>query len=401
MSYFFWFCAVAGLVTSTGFLVLTIVAAIRFRVRKRPQARTNLPLVTLLKPLYGLEPNLEANLASFFAQDYPQFEIIFGTRDASDPALEVVRTVQARYPDVPVKIVFSGEPDLPSAKICSLLKMYAASSTDYLVISDSDVEVAPDYLRNIIPPLLDPKIGLVTCPYRGTPTGGLWAWLEALGMSVELMSGVIVADLLEGMKFALGPTMAIRRDVLDAIGGFGVLASYHADDYVLGREVHASGKEVVLSHHAVDHIVAYQTFKSSMLHQISWMRSTRWSRPKGHVGTVLTFAMPFGLLALITGLLSGHGLFGAALFAWAFVNRIVLSIATGWGVVRDRRALLTCWLYPLRDLLGFIFWCASFTGRTFVWRGQTYRFEYGGSIAPVGAPAPDAESRTITVDKLA
>ncbi len=142
---------------------------------------------------------------------------------------------------------------------------------------------------------------MVTCLYRGRPTGGIWSKLEALGMSVEMTSGAIVANLLEGMKFALGPTMAIRRDALDAVGGFEPLADYCADDYVLGREVAESGRQVVMSQHVIDHVVINRSFAESMRHQIRWMKSTRFSRCAGHAGTALTFAMPFGILGLVAG----------------------------------------------------------------------------------------------------
>ena len=180
--------------------------------------------------------------------------------------------------------------------------MYEASTCDYLVISDSDVQVTPNYIREVVRPLREPENGLVTCLYHGVPTQGPWSRLEALGMSVEMTSGVLLADLLEGMKFALGPTMAIRRDVLDRIGGFSILADHCADDYVLGAAVYASGKNVVLSDHIIDHVVINRSLGTSVEHQVRWMKSTRFSRSRGHIGTVFTFSTPFGLLGLFAAL---------------------------------------------------------------------------------------------------
>ncbi len=216
----------AGLVTSTGYLLLVMLAAARFRRGRKMVAAAEraCPPVTLLKPLCGLEPGLEAHIISFFEQQYPDFEIIFGARQADDPGLKLARRISTRYPSVPVKVVVTGEPWRPNAKVCSLVKMYARAAHDYLIISDSDVKVGPNYIADVVQPLLDPNNGMVTCLYRGLPTGGLWSKLEALGMSVEMTSGALVANLLEGMKFALGPTMAIRRDALDAVGGFEPLA---------------------------------------------------------------------------------------------------------------------------------------------------------------------------------
>src|SRR6516165_2548142 len=386
----------AGLLTSTGYLVLVAIAAARLR-RERKRAGGNdasFPPVTLLKPVCGMEPGLEEHLTSFFEQQYPSYEIIFGARHLDDPALDVVRRVSARYPSVPVEIVAVGEPWRANAKVCSLVRMYEYASHDYLIISDSDVSVDPNYVAEVVQPLLDPRNGLVTCLYRGRSTGGVWSKLEALGMSVEMTAGAIVANLLEGMKFALGPTMAIRRDALEAVGGFESLADYCADDYVLGREVAESGRQVVMSQHVIDHVVINRRFACSMHHQMRWMKSTRFSRCAGHAGTAMTFAMPFGLLAIVAAGALHHWVLGAGLFAAAYLNRVVLSVAAGCGVVRDRRALRLAWLYPLRDLMGFVFWCASYSGRKIVWRGDWYRLEQGGRMVLV-EPGAAALARTL------
>src|SRR5215469_1888903 len=374
----------AGLLTSTGYLVLVAIAAARFR-RERKRAGRNdasFPPVTLLKPVCGMEPGLEEHLTSFFAQQYPSYEIIFGARHLDDPALDVVRRVSARYPSVPIEIVAVGEPWRANAKVCSLVRMYEYASHDYLIISDSDVSVDPNYVAEVVQPLLDPRNGLVTCLYRGRSTGGVWSKLEALGMSVEMTAGAIVANLLEGMKFALGPTMAIRRDALEAIGGFQPLADFCSDDYILGREVASIGLQVVMSHHVIDHVVINREFACSVQHQIRWMKSTRCSRRAGHAGTGLTFAMPFGVMALIAGGVLHHWVLGVGLFAAACLNRWLLSLVAGWGVVRDKQSARLAWLYPLRDLMGFVFWCASYAGRRINWRGEWYRLANCGRMVP-------------------
>jgi ceramide glucosyltransferase len=400
-----WLLAIAsvGLFSSTVFLALVAIAAVRYERERQPLSpRVHpWPRVSLLKPLCGLEPNLEANLESFFRQDYPAFEIVFGTRDASDPALNTVRSLQKLYPEVPVQIVHSGIPKWPSAKICSLEKMYAVAFSDYVVISDSDVHVEPRYLREVVRPLLNPTVGLVTCLYRGVPSGGPWSLLEALGMSVEMTSGVIVANMMEGMRFALGPTMATRREVLDASGGFATLADYCADDYVLGEKVHGLGKKVILSHHVIDHIVVNRALRLSMLHQVRWMKSTRFSRRWGHIGSGLTFAIPYGLIGLLWGLFTHHVALGVTFLAASILNRIVLALISGRMVVRDKLSLRYCWLYPVRDFMGFGFWCASFFGSTIVWRGQRYRLISGGRMIKDGASAEPASSGTVAVDDLA
>lgn len=394
--------ALVGLISCTVFLILTLISISRFRWRMRRGATldcTLWPRVTLLKPLCGMEPQLKRSLESFFAQEYPDFEIIFGTRDAADPALSVVESLQRRYPWVDVKVVYSGEPNHPNAKVCSLQKMIEASTSDYFIFSDSDVHVEPNYIHKVVRPLLDPQVGAVTCLYRGVPTGSVWSRLEALGMSVEMTAGVMTAELLEGMKFTLGPTMATRREVVEQTGGIGALAEYCSDDYLLGNRIAELGYKVVLSDYVIEHIVLNRSFVASWLHQVRWMKSTRFSRPKGHLGTSLTFAMPFGLLGLYAANSLHNQSLGWWLLAYAVANRLLLAIAAGWGVVRDPNSILYCWLYPVRDFLGFCFWAASYLGRTIVWRGENYRLELGGIMVRVDAEEP--ESAPIPVDRLA
>jgi ceramide glucosyltransferase len=389
------FLALAGLLSSGIYLALAVLAAMRFRFALRKTTASGdrdlpFPPVTVLKPLHGMEPLMEQSLESFFRQDYPNFELIFGARYGSDPALKVVDALRQKYSGIRTRVVLSGEPACPNAKVHTLGKMVAAASYPDLVITDSDVQVAADFLRQVVRPLRDANVGLVTCIYRGVPTGGLWPLLEALGMSVEMTSGVLVAEWLEGMKFALGPAMATRKDVLAKLGGIEVLGTYCSDDFVLGQLAYAAGKKVVLSHHVIDHVVLNRSARASWLHQVRWMKSTRFSRPLGHVGTAMTFAMPFGLLGMSAGLATGSWTLGFGLLGLAVLNRVVQSIAVGWGVVRDARSLWFCWLYPARDLLGFLLWCASFLGSEIVWRGERYQLGAGGKMTRKFAPPSSA-----------
>jgi len=381
--------AAAGTLTSTVFLGLVVFAARRYRRRSRLlQATANgvqtsqLPKVAVLKPVHGLEPRMEENLESFFRQDYPDFEIIFGTRTPEDPALMAVERLCSKYPEVSVKVIYSGEPQWPNAKVFSLEKMIGSTSCDYLVISDSDVLVQPDFLRNVVSPLLNPENGLVTCLYRGIPVKSFWSEVEAIGMSVEMPSGVMVADMLEGMKFALGAVMAVRRDALEKIGGIGATADYYSDDFVLGNLIHAAGYKVVLSHHKVGHVLTADSFAGTFAAQLRWAKSTRYSRPSGHVGEGLTYATPFGLLAMLSLTALGHPVMGLALLAWSIANRTVQALVVGGTIIHDPQ-VLKFWLYPLRDFVGFPVWAGSFLGgSSFTWRGEVYQFTRGGRIVP-------------------
>ena len=382
--------ALAGSFTSTVYLLMTLAATTRHRRLARAAqdaaSRTpvsSLPPVTIFKPVHGMEEELAANLESFFQQDYPDYEVIFGVRDLDNPAAKIAEGVRQRYPFISSRLIVSGPPAWPNAKVFSLDKMIAASARSYFIISDSDVRVAPDFLRNTIPPLLDPKVGLVTCMYRGIPAADLWSSLEALGLSVEMSSGVMVADMMEGMRFALGPAMAVRRDAIDAIGGISAVGDYYSDDFELGNRIWANNYKVILSHHIVNNVLTSRSPLRTLGDQLRWMKSTRYSRPAGHAGTGLTYAMPFGILGLIAGAMIGHSWLGIGLFALACVNRMIQSAVVGGSVAGDQRAITYCWLYPLRDLFGFIAWTLSYTSGKFYWRGETYRFGKGGRIAPL------------------
>jgi len=258
--------------------------------------------------------------------------------------------------------------------------MAEIASYDILVTSDSDVEVAPDYLSQVVPPMLDPSVGMLTCVYRGKNAGGFWSAMDAIGMSVEMTAGVVTANLLEGMKFGLGPTIVTRKDSVEKIGGYRVTADYFSNDFVIGNFIEKAGYRVVLSRHIIDHVVPPMTFQRMWDRQVRWAKGTRWSRPRGHLGTGLIFAMPYGFLGLLAGAVTGHWPFGASLLLAAIVNRMVESWAIGWSVVRDPVALKRAWLYPARDLLGFAVWCASYLSKRAVWRDKRYQLVKGGRI---------------------
>src|SRR6267143_4492886 len=334
-----------GILTSSVYLLLVAIAGLRFRRRRKSSARFT-PPVSLLKPLQGAEPGLREYLEGFFKLDYPEYEILFCARKESDEGLAIARELAARYPHIPARFLTSGASPWPNAKCYSLNEMKAASQYEILVITDSDVRVTPDYLRAVVGPFRDEKTGLVTSLYRGVAAqGGFWARLEGLGMSVEMTSGVLVAEMLEGMRFALGPSMAVRKKCVDQIGGFEKLGNYHADDFMLGNLIAEKGNTVVLSHHVIDHCIVNTKCRKSLAHQWNWMKSTRFSRPKGHLGTGLTFGLPFGLLTFATASLLGHPGIGLTMLAWTVLARVLQSMQVGWFVVKDQEAVRLAFLY--------------------------------------------------------
>lgn len=392
---------ILGLVTSTVYTALVLGGLRRFVARRRARRAARklpefCPPVSLFKPLHGAEPNLAAHLESFFLQDYPEYEVLFCARTANDAGLEIARRVAAKHPHVPVRFLSIGEATYVNAKVSSLERMEAAARFDLFVISDSDVRVAPEYLREVIAPFADEKTGGVTCLYRGVADKGLWSRLEAAGMSVEMTAGVLAADLMEGMQFMLGPTMAVRRSCVAEIGGFSVLGQYCADDFVLGNQIAANGHTIVLSDHVIDHVVLNLSFVSSVKHQVRWMKSTRFSRPKGHFGTSLTFSVPFGLLAFAASMAMHRAELGTALLAFSIAARMGLAAAVGAAVVQERHLLRTILLYPLRDFLGFCYWAASYGSSKVLWRGHVYRLLENG-LMQCTEPQVDDERESAVV----
>jgi ceramide glucosyltransferase len=355
--------------------------------------------VSILKPVHGAEPGLDVHLEGFFQQDYSNYEILFCARTAEDAGLQIARRVAAQYPAVPVRFLTSGEPVYANAKVASLAVMAKAAAHDLFVISDSDVCVQPNYLREVVAPFADPMMGAVTCLYRGTVPAStkqeMWAQLEGVGMSIEMTAGVLVANLVEGMQFLLGPTMAMRREAVETIGGFAPLGQYCADDFLLGNKIAAAGYDVVLSTHVIDHVILNAGFAASMRHQARWMKSTRFSRPKGHLGTALTFSTPFALVASLAFLMTGHAWLAAAALAWGVVTRMMLAAVLGRLVLYEPNLLRTILLYPLRDLMGFGFWLASYTSNRILWRGETFELLADGLMRPLhpGTVAADAGTK--------
>jgi ceramide glucosyltransferase len=379
--YFVLGIAVIGTLSSWVFLVLTLFGVIRFRSDVRRQfaalpSDAQLPPVSVLKPVHGLEAQLKENIESFFRQDYPNYEILFAADEANDAALDVVREVCGRYPHIPTRILVTGTP-WPNPVVYSFHSLAEAAAHEILVTTDSDVEVDPNYLSQVVSPLLDPHVGMVTCLYRGKNAAGFFSSLTAIGMSVEMTAGVLVANLLEGMKFGLGPTTVVRKDSLASIGGYTALRDYIAYDFAIGNLMAKAGYRVVLSGHVINHVVNQKSFRHMWQNQLRWAQTTRYSRPKGHFGSGLIFAMPYGLLGFLAAAGLGHWGFGILLLAAAVLNRLAEAWMVGWIVVRDPKVRRTPWLYPLRDLLGFLVWFASYLRLRYVWRDS--RFELKGT----------------------
>jgi ceramide glucosyltransferase len=278
-------------------------------------------------------------------------------------------------------------PKFHNAKVYSLAKLDSVAKNDLYVTSDADVRVEPDYLKRMVQTLKDPHVGLASCVYLGTAQGddarkgaGFASQLDAVGKSVEMTSGVLVAVMIEGCaKFALGATMAVRRKSFQDVGGFNELGQFYADDFVLGNRLAAQGTGVLLATYIIRLMVQDSPFWLSFRNQLRWMQSTRRSRPWGHLGTGLTFAMPYGLLGLLWGLLSGHPLLGLLWLVTMVMNRWLQAGAI-LTVLGDPDRLYNALIYPLRDVLGFLLWIGSYGGENFYYRGKVYKLKEGGRV---------------------
>jgi ceramide glucosyltransferase len=365
---------VAGSLVCAG---LTVAAAISYRAARPAKPRGTQPPISVLKPLAGVDEGLEENLRSFFEQQYAGFELLFAVRNGGDPAVPVVERLRTRYPGVPSRLIVTGEPPYPNAKVYSLDRMLAAARHDLVVMADSDVRVEPWMLSVIAAEFEDPRLGLSTCPYRGVPGQSFWSKLEAVGLNTEFLGGVLLARLTEGMKFALGPTISARRETLQAIGGFDAVKDFLAEDFVMGHLAAERGWGVILSSYVIEHRIGAQGLGANLRHRLRWNRSTRRSRPAGYVGQVFTNPLPLALL-----------LWAAAPAWWpalalAAAMRAAAGWATAWYVLRDPLVRRFWWLVPLQDLAGFAAWLAGFFGNTILWRGRKYHLQRDGRFSPL------------------
>jgi ceramide glucosyltransferase len=345
------------------------MVAVRQYLRVHPPALAAEEPVSILKPLAGLDLDLESNLRTFFEQDYKNFEILFAVRRLDDPAVAVVEKLQKEYSRVSTRLIITGEPPYANAKVYSLDCMLAEAVHDLVVMSDSDIRVNPELLRTVATEFQDPKLGVATCPYRAVAGESFWSRLEASGMNVDFLAGILVARMLEGMQFAVGPTIVARRGALEAIGGLKRMKDYLAEDFVLGKLAAEAGYGVILSSYVVEHHIGSSNFRHNAAHRLRWARSTRRSRPLGYLGQAFTMPLPWALAVC------------AADPAWwpALALTLVVRLAAGYMVsTRVLGARLNWALMPLEDLAAFVFWVAGFFGKTIVWRGRRFLLHSDG-----------------------
>ncbi len=363
----------ALLTGSMVYCILATIGAARYLASGAPRLPA-LPPVSVLRPLSGAEDNTEANLRSLFEQEYPDFEILLSVHEESDPAAALARRVMAAYPNVPARLAVAGVSPFPNAKVWSLRALLPEARHESIVMSDSDIRMKPDSLAILLSELGQPRVALVTCPYRAAGGPRFWSRIEALGLNTEFLGGMLTARLLNGMDFAIGCTIATRRAELAAIGGLERLQKYLAEDFMMGSLMRASGRTVVLSRCIVEHHTGNDGFLKNWKHRLRWARSTRRSRRIGYLGELFTKTTAIALALWIVA----PGAWGFALLGLIF--RAGAQWATGIWVLDDPLVARYWWLLPVEDLAGFVTWVLGFFGKTILWRGRKLVVARDGSF---------------------
>ena len=363
-----------GSVCGIGYYLLALLSARLYLVSKRRQARADdeafMPPVSILKPLRGADERMYEALRSHCLQDYSEYELIFGVSEPDDQAIGLVERLKQEFPNRSIRLLMCSRQLGTNVKVSNLVQMLPLARHPYVLVNDSDIRVPRDYLRLVMSALKGPQVGMATCLYRGVTGSSLGSRLESVGISTEFMPGVLTARLLEGgLQFALGSTLAMRREALQAIGGFEPLLDYLADDYELGYRISNAGFKVALAEPVVDTFLANYTLAEFFEHQLRWGRSTRNSRELSYFGLLLTFGFAWSIGAVV---FSRGAAWGWGLFAAALLLRFAVALVLAMRVLGDRQILRDWWLVPIRELVAVAVWIGSYTGRTITWRGRKF-----------------------------
>jgi ceramide glucosyltransferase len=367
-------CAAAA-VFGIGYTVLAGVLIGRFFARP-VSAPTSFPPVTIVKPLHGDEWALLANLSSFCQQDYPgPMQFVFGVHDSTDPALQAVEELRRLHPDADITVVADARLYGPNRKISNIINMMPQARHDVLVFADSDVSVAPDYLRNVIGELQKPDVGLVTCAYRGQPDPGFWPRLSVKATNYQFLPSVVIGLAVGLARPCFGQTIAMRRDTFEKIGGFAPFVRHLAEDHAIGEAVRMIGEKVVIPPFPISHACVESSATQLIAHELRWSRTIRYIDPLGHLGSALIHPLPFALLAVAFS--------GAAIWAWplaavAMCARLTLQLLTDRALRLRSRDL---WLLPLWDIVSFAIFVTSFRSSRVIWRGFSFKVDGDGLLS--------------------
>jgi len=373
------------------YYAIALFSALRFFLTARLRSSNYLPPISNIKPVFGLDPDAYENFASFCRQDYPSYEVLFCIGDTDDPAYPVLLRLQRDFPKTNIRVVIGSGRIAANDKCAKLARLTEEAAYEHLVISDSDVRVDPGYLRRLVAPMAHPKVGAVTCFYVPTEEGSLVQRIQDVGMLSDFYPGILVAKQLDGVKFALGPTICTTKTRLLEWGGYASIENRPGDDLLVGRSIAEQGHEVVLLPYAVSTVPDYQSLRDLFMKRLRWLTVMRHMRPAGHIGLIFTLGLPWALIAIavwptlpvIAGYLGGY-----------IVLRSLLMIAVGVTGLKQRGVWANLPLIPVWDALATGIWLVSFTRRSIRWRGFDYRI-VNGELVPVNPEevlqAPRAE----------
>lgn len=384
--------AITTLLTLAGlaYYLLAIWSARSFLRRPRFPAGFA-PPISILKPLHGADPELAEALATHCRQNYPaDYEILCGVSSLDDPSVAVVRHLQAKFPERSIRLIATPEVLGRNGKTSNVAQLVPHARYEYLVISDADIHVGPNYLSRVLAPFApaegQPPTGLVTALYSGHAHGTLGSKLEALGISTDFAPGVLTARFLDRrLRFGLGSTLAVTRAALDAIGGLAPLADYLADDYQLGSRIANAGFRVELANEIVQTEVPAWSFSGFWHHQTRWARGMRDSRRAGYLGLLFSYGLAWAFLNLIA---TGLSVTAFALFSLALLVRVSLALGVGLGILGDRQVLRDLWLILPRDLVALALWAWSYAGNTVAWGNERLVLRNGKIVASAAASSP-------------
>jgi ceramide glucosyltransferase len=342
------------------------------------------PPVSIVKPVRNVDREAYENFASFCRLDYPKYEIVFAVADRDDPVIPVIQKLQQAFPMCSIRLVTAVANLGANNKVNNLCQLVQEAKHELIVMSDSDVRVEPDYLRNVVAPFSDPRVGVVTALYRGISGRGLVSALDDLGMYTDSAPAALVARKLEGkMRFAFGWTMATTKKVLSEIGGFESMVNHHSDDFELGNRISELGYRVELMRKPVDMVLPDESFGEFLKHELRWSIGLRNVRPVGYVGMLLTHGLPWTLLAVALATAAGWGSVAIAYVVAYLILRLGVVWTTAvWGL-GDSQIAGKLWLVPLHDAISFVVWVGGFFSNKIVWRGSVYRVRKGLLIPEV------------------
>ncbi len=360
------------------YCLISLVCARRYFRGPRQTRCSAPPSVSILKPVKGMDQESYQNFVSFCQQEYAgQVQLLFALASPEDPAAAVIRQLMADFPDRDICLTVNPAIHGPNYKVSNLINAFPQAKHDIIIVCDSDIRVSPDYLASVTAHFRDPRVGLVTSLYRTSQVHGIATAMEATGFTTEMIPNVMVALQLEGLSFALGASMAVRREALLSMGGFGALADYLADDYQLGNKLHRCGWRIALDDCFVESMVSAENLATTFSRQLRWARTMRVSRPGGYLASGITLPFPAALLAILVAPTPTVALASAGLL---YLAR--LSVATLYSRRFVRDGLLPCWLWliPVRDMLSSVSWALSFLGNQVEWRGSRFLLKPGGKL---------------------